>query len=250
MRLNAEGLIFNQFLECVLQASDGVLVEDRRQDSEPPKLVKAHDLQRRIGLITGLLNRLKSSGRQMGFVAVQGPDWIAADIAMFLAQTTAVPLACSSSASDAKNALKSVGVCLVDQVGEGLINKWFSGCSKPALVRVDRALADSQAEVLSVGELRGLMAESMRANFVVKVLPSIDTCVEALPSQLKLRDLNSLLAILHERLVSVSPGSSSPFGSEGGLLSQLLGPYLPLGNGDVISFGSGDQEELKPQVRV
>ncbi|MFH8613334.1 AMP-binding protein [Streptomyces sp. NPDC018029] len=162
------------------------------------------------------------SGARIGLVAGNGPEWVAADLALLLGGLVEVPVPLAFSAEQAGSLLREVHLCLADEAGAHKLHEW--------------GLAEALT-IIPIGEHAGgahadpQLLPAPSDERIIKIIHTSGTT--GTPKGVKIRA--GALGALLESLHSVSPPgvyarylSLVPFSL---LIEQVTAVYLPLLSG-------------------
>ncbi|MFE6165230.1 AMP-binding protein [Streptomyces sp. NPDC056486] len=204
---------------------DNVLVERLAADGSIAETFTYGDLAGWSGQIRRLLADLGATpGTTIGVVAGNGPEWVAADLALLLGGLVEVPVPLAFSGEQAASLLKEVRLCLADEAGARKLVEWGLEGS----VTVIPIAADSGAgtRVVDADELQLPPDER-----IIKVIHTSGTTGAPKGVKIRAQALEALLISLN----SVSPAgvyarylSLVPFSL---LIEQVTAVYLPIING-------------------
>ncbi|MEZ0092833.1 AMP-binding protein [Streptacidiphilus sp. EB129] len=213
------------------ELQDRVLIEQLAADGTVAETFTYARVRAWSGVIgQALRERGVSPGSTVGLVAANGPEWVAADLALLLGGYVEVPVPLAFSGEQAASLLREVRVCLADRAGVRKLEEWgLAGSIAIIPVTADEAPAagtrDEQQEFLPDD------AEDR----IIKVIHTSGTT--GVPKGVKIR-ANALGALL-DSLESISPAgvyerylSLVPFSL---LIEQVTAVYLPiLGGGRMV----------------
>jgi long-subunit acyl-CoA synthetase (AMP-forming) len=208
---------------------DHVLVERLAGDGTVAETFTYGDLAGWSGQIRRLLADLGAdAGSTIGLVADNGPEWVAADLALLFGVHVEVPVPLAFSGEQAASLLKEVRLCLADAAGARKLAEW----GLDSVVTVIPIAADSGAGN-RVAEPDGVALPPDER--IIKVIHTSGTT--GAPKGVKIR--SKALEALLVSLASVSPDgvysrylSLVPFSL---LIEQVTAVYLPiLGGGRMI----------------
>ncbi|WP_437730217.1 AMP-binding protein [Sorangium sp. So ce1335] len=181
------------------------------------------------GLLIGL-DREAGGGLRVGLVMANSPEWVAADLALWLGEAVEVPIPLAFSAEQARHLLEHVDVCLVDAPGQARLRAWAeAGVPAPRCVPVDvDALSGAQR-----GGPRDL-TPCRRQDFVCKIIHTSGTT--SAPKGVKIRAFGvaDLVAALRRK---VPPGTYARYLSIvplSLLIEQVTGIYMTLSDGGTL----------------
>jgi long-subunit acyl-CoA synthetase (AMP-forming) len=97
--------------------------------SENPNLRRSVSYQQLLHAVVNVMNILsrfdsKRENSRYGLIMNNSPEWAVCDLALGLSNRVEVPVPTIFSAEQAKNLLKDVDACLVDDYGYALLEKW------------------------------------------------------------------------------------------------------------------------------
>jgi long-chain acyl-CoA synthetase len=204
---------------------DDVLIERLAGDGSVAETFTYGDIAGWSGQIRTLLADLGAdAGATIGVVAGNGPEWVAADLALLLGGFVEVPVPLAFSGEQAASLLKEVRLCLADAAGVRKLAEWgLNGA-----VTVIPIAADSGAGN-RVAEADGL--QLLPDERIIKVIHTSGTTGAPKGVKIRSKALEALLVSLN----SVTPEgvysrylSLVPFSL---LIEQVTAVYLPIING-------------------
>ncbi|MFJ9105820.1 AMP-binding protein [Streptomyces sp. NPDC102405] len=204
---------------------DDVLVERLAADGSVAETFTYGDFAGWSGQIRRLLADLGAqAGTTVGVVAGNGPEWVAADLALLLGGFVEVPVPLAFSGEQAASLLKEVRLCLADEAGVRKLAEW----GLDGAVTVLPIAADSGAGS-RVAQPDGLQLPPDER--IIKVIHTSGTTGAPKGVKIRSKALEALLVSLN----SVSPAgvysrylSLVPFSL---LIEQVTSVYLPIING-------------------
>jgi long-subunit acyl-CoA synthetase (AMP-forming) len=169
-------------------------------------------------------------GTPVGVVAANGPQWVAADLAVLLGRRPEVPVPLAFSGDQAASLLREVPACLVDEAGMRKLAQWrLAGKVLAIPIELDSAAAAYHAA--SGRAPARAEAAPWPADEVIKVVHTSGTTGAPKGVKIAARGLESLLLSLQSvvppsvfaRYLTIVPFSL--------LIEQVTGIYLPILNG-------------------
>ncbi|MGP3770652.1 AMP-binding protein [Streptomyces sp. SDT5-1] len=202
-----------------------VLVERLTADGTPPETYTYAQMHAWSDLVRGELRaRNVPAGSRVGLVAGNGPEWVAADLALLAEGLVEVPVPLAFSAEQAASLLRGVDVCLADAAGAARLEEWGLDGSA-AVIRVEPTGGEVPDHE---GDLNEPVSDADR---IIKVIHTSGTT--GAPKGVKIRSAG-LFALL-ESLDTVCPQgiferylSLVPFSL---LIEQVTAVYLPIVRG-------------------
>ncbi|MFI1657824.1 AMP-binding protein [Streptomyces sp. NPDC020472] len=206
---------------------DRTFVERLSADGSPAETFTYAQMRAWSGRIRRELRALDvPAGTSVGLVAGNGPEWVAADLALLLEGLVEVPVPLAFSGEQAASLLRDVPVCLADAAGAEKLGQWGLDTSA-TVIRVDPGDAHGPGE-----EPDGTDAPEQSAeDRIIKVIHTSGTT--GAPKGVKIRAAG--LGALLESLDTVCPPgifdrylSLVPFSL---LIEQVTAVYLPMVRG-------------------
>ncbi|MFG2648491.1 AMP-binding protein [Streptomyces sp. NPDC048436] len=172
----------------------------------------------------GLAEFGATAGTPVGVVAGNGPEWVAADLALLLGGHVEVPVPLAFSGEQAGSLLREVKLCLADEAGARKLASW--GLSETVTV-----IPVSTADAVVASEADAANLPELPDERLIKVIHTSGTTGAPKGVKIRSRALDALLTSLD----SVSPDgvyarylSLVPFSL---LIEQVTAVYLPIING-------------------
>ena len=140
--------LHEQLISVVSQEPDAVMVEVLA-GREPARRYTRRQMLHAAACIASALPA-QARPPKVGVVMHNGPEWVAADLALLDAGAVEVPVPLAFSAEQAAHLLQDVDLCLVDAAGERRLAEWLSSAGwgptahpKPLSVELDVLLAQA-----------------------------------------------------------------------------------------------------------
>ncbi|MEU2727456.1 AMP-binding protein [Streptomyces griseoviridis] len=201
---------------------DRTFIERLSADGSPPRTLSYAQMRAWTGRIRRALRvRNLPAGTPVGLVAGNGPEWVAADLALLLEDLVEVPVPLAFSGEQAASLLKNVSVCLTDVAGARKLQEW--GLDASATV-----LAIDPEDAGEPGDATDESPGPDDADRIIKIIHTSGTTGTPKGVRIRAHGLGALLTSLDtvcppgifDRYLSLVPFSL--------LIEQVTAVYLPL----------------------
>ncbi|WP_437630015.1 AMP-binding protein [Sorangium sp. So ce854] len=179
------------------------------------------------GLLVGLEGEA-GRGLRVGLVMANSPEWVAADLALWLGGAVEVPIPLAFSAEQARHLLEQVDLCLVDGPGQSRLRAWAeAGVAAPRCLPVD---------VDALGRRGGPrdLTPRRRDDVVCKIIHTSGTTSAPKGVKIRARGVADLVGALRSK---VPPGTYARYLSIvplSLLIEQVTGIYMTLSDGGTL----------------
>ncbi len=184
-----------------------------------------------VSALRGLLIDLQETAGgslRVGLVMANSPEWVAADLALFLGGAVEVPIPLAFSAEQARHLLEHVDICLVDGPGQLKLRAWAeAGVVAPRCLPVD---VDA---LIRRGGSRDLTPRQGE-DFLCKIIHTSGTT--SAPKGVKIRALG-VAELVNSLRRNVRPGTYARYLSIvplSLLIEQITGIYMTLSDGGTL----------------
>ncbi len=207
---------------------DKVLVERLAQDGSVAEILTYAQMRAWSARLRRTLRELDlPSGTRVGLVADNGPEWVAADLALLLEDLIEVPVPLAFSGEQAASLLREVGVCLTDEAGARKLDHWGLAAAA-TVVPIGLTPADRSEEGRAQRAQESVTASGSADDRIIKIIHTSGTTGAPKGVQIRAKGLEALLSSLDtvcppqifDRYLSLVPFSL--------LIEQVTAVYLPM----------------------
>jgi long-subunit acyl-CoA synthetase (AMP-forming) len=171
---------------------------------------------------------------QVGLVARNSPEWVAADLALLLAENIEIPVPMAFAAEQAWHLLKNADICLVDAAGQSRLQQWQEknpDFNLPTVIVLEINALLEQAQSLTASP-----APHTNDDHLCKVIHTSGTTSAPKGVRIRCAGIDALIASLDRRLAVRNNARYLSMVPLSLLIEQVTGLYMTFFDGGTVVF--------------